>query len=122
MIDPKTGEHKPKTMHFGPEGKQVEICPRVPVRALMNDAIKMLPVRYMEALEHNQLIKSCCRHPENHDIIAFKSHPDLDDPDIYQFICDQCGNVHTRFLCEGVAFSDIHDEFKHEPARVPYWG
>lgn len=71
-------------------------CPRYPVRALM----QMLPVKYIEALEQNQLIPSCCRHPENHDIEAFKSRPEEASPDIYIFHCT-CGRKHRRFCVGG---------------------
>lgn len=71
-------------------------CPRYPVAKL----IKLLPVKYMEALEQNQLIASCCRHPENHEIEAFKSRPDEKAPDIYIFHCT-CGRKHTRFCVGG---------------------
>lgn len=81
------------------QGQQVECCPRIPVKKLMNDKVQLLPVKYMEALEQNQKIASCCRHPEDHDIIAQKSHPDEKAPDIYKFICT-CGRVHVRF-CMG---------------------
>ena len=33
-----------------------------------------LPIRFIEALEHNQQIPSCCRHPENHEISAWFSN------------------------------------------------
>jgi hypothetical protein len=79
-------------------------CPRVKVSELPADHI---PSRYIEALEHNQQIASCCRHPENHEIEAFKSHPDEVAPDIYVFHCT-CGRKHRRF-CVGA-----HDE-------RPFW-
>lgn len=61
-----------------------------------------LPVRWIEALEHNQKITSCCRHPENHEISAWFSSErdrDLGVPDIYIFHCP-CGRDHRRF-CVG---------------------
>ena len=86
-------------MEAGPVGQQVECCPRIPVKKLMNDKMQLLPIKYISALEQNQQISSCCRHPEDHDIVAQKSHPDEKAPDIYKFICT-CGKVHTRF-CMG---------------------
>jgi hypothetical protein len=59
----------------------VQACPRIKVAKLGN----LIPTKYLEALEHNQQIASCCRHPENHEIEAFKSHPDEKAPDIYIF-------------------------------------
>lgn len=75
---------------------QVAACPRVKVADLPEG---FLPKRYFEALEQNQQIASCCRHPENHDIEALKSHPDEPAPDIYIFHCT-CGRKHRRF-CVG---------------------
>ena len=95
-----------KTMGIEPRGKQVLACPRIPVARLMKfpnrpDGTPFLPVKYREALEHNQKIASCCRHPENHDIVALKSDSEQTAPDIYKFICDGCGRVHTRFCVGG---------------------
>lgn len=59
----------------------------------------MIPVKYLEALEHNQQIASCCRHPENHEIEAFKTKEELTVPDLYIFYCS-CGRKHPR-LCVG---------------------
>jgi hypothetical protein len=70
-------------------------CGRVKVADLGDH----LPARYLEALEQNQQIASCCRHPENHEIEAFKSHPEEEAPDIYIFHCP-CGRKHRRF-CVG---------------------
>lgn len=71
-------------------------CPRHAVAKLGN----LIPIKFIEALEQNQLIASCCRHPENHDIEAFKSHPDEKAPDIYVFHCT-CGRKHRRFCVGG---------------------
>lgn len=71
-------------------------CPRYPVKKL----IGLLPKKYLEGLEQNQQIASCCRHPENHEIEAFKSSPDQTAPDIYIFHCT-CGKKHRRFCCSG---------------------
>jgi hypothetical protein len=60
----------------------------------------LIPTRFIEALEHNQQIASCCRHPENHEVEAFKSHPDEKAPDIYVFHCT-CGRKHRRFCVGG---------------------
>jgi len=73
-------------------------CGRVKVADLGNH----LPVQYLEALEQNQQIASCCRHPENHEIEAFKSHPEEESPDIYIFHCS-CGRKHRRF-CVGETY------------------
>lgn len=75
-----------------------QACPRIAVAKVQ----RQLPVKYLEALEQNQLIPSCCRHPENHDIEAlYSSDQDKEKglPDIYVFHCT-CGRKHTR-LCVG---------------------
>lgn len=71
-------------------------CKRYPVKKLFN----LIPTKYIEALEQNQKIASCCRHPENHDIEAFKSKPSEPAPDIYIFHCT-CGKQHRRFCIGG---------------------
>ena len=75
-------------------------CPRVKVASCP----ARLPAKYIENLEQNQLIESCCRHPENHDIEAWFSCEEerqKGTPDIYKFFCDQCGRTHVRFCCGG---------------------
>jgi len=71
-------------------------CPRYPVAKLGG----LIPIKYIEALEHNQRISSCCRHPENHDIEAFRSGDAEPVPDIYVFHCT-CGRRHVRFCAGG---------------------
>ncbi len=77
---------------------RVQACPRVRVADLPEGFLKQ---NHIEHLEHNQQIASCCRHPENHEVEAFKSYPDEAAPDIYVFHC-QCGRKH-RFLCVGLS-------------------
>lgn len=72
-------------------------------RVRVEDCPARLPARFIEALEHNQKIASCCRHPENHEVEAwFSSEEDARRgiPDIYKFHCT-CGRVHTRFMVGG---------------------
>lgn len=84
----RKGDPLPKT--------QVPACPRVRV----NDfPAGIIPEKFKNYLEHNQKIASCCRHPENHDIEALKSHPEEPAPDIYIFHCT-CGRKH-RIFCVG---------------------
>ena len=75
---------------------QVVACPRYPVAKLFD----LIPAKYVEALEQNQQIASCCRHPENHDIEALKSSEAEELPDIYIFHCT-CGKQHRRFCVGG---------------------
>ncbi len=63
---------------------RVQVCPRVRVADLPEGFLKQ---NHIEGLEHNQLISLCCRHPEKHEVAAFKSHPDEEAPDIYIFYC-----------------------------------
>lgn len=74
----------------------VPACPRVKVADFPDGYLKQ---NHIDALEQNQKISSCCRHPENHEVEARKSHPDEQTPDIYVFHCT-CGKKH-RFLCVG---------------------
>lgn len=76
----------------------VPACPRVRVADLPEGHLKQ---NHIEGLEQNQLIASCCRHPENHEVEALKSHPDEPAPDIYIFHCT-CKRRH-RFFCIGMA-------------------
>jgi hypothetical protein len=71
-------------------------CPRYPVAKLRG----LIPIKFLEALEQNQLISSCCRHPEEHEIEAFRSRPEEKAPDIYVFHC-RCGRQHRRFCVGG---------------------
>ena len=72
----------------------VSFCPRVKVADFPP---RILPRKWIEGLEQNQKIASCCRHPENHEIEAFKSHPAEILPDIYIFYCT-CGRKHRRVM------------------------
>ena len=74
---------------------QVVACPRVKMADLPEGFIP--PKYYERNLEQNQLLASCCRHPENHEVEARKSHPDEKTPDIYIFHCT-CGRKHVRWL------------------------
>ena len=80
-------------------------CPRRKVSDFREGFLKK---NHIEALEQNQKIAHCCRHPENHDVEAFKSHPSEPFADIYIFHCT-CGRKH-RFFCVGIA--DYRPEWK----------
>jgi hypothetical protein len=63
-------------------------CPRVPVAKWMG----LIPAYWLEALEQNQQLPHCCRHPENHKIEAWYSSEEdrrKGIPDIYIFICEE---------------------------------
>lgn len=86
-------------------------CPRVKVAVVL----PLLPARYIEALEQNQQIASCCRHPENHEIEALYSSDEqraAGTPDIYIFHCT-CGRKHRRF-CVGTGTPE-------KPEIRPFW-
>lgn len=90
-------------------------CPPYPVAKLGN----LIPPKYVEALEQNQQIASCCRHPEDHTIEAwFSSDADRDRgvPDIYIFTCT-CGRKHRRFCVGGSAGSGPDAV----PELRPFW-
>jgi hypothetical protein len=78
-----------------PETKVLD-SPRVKVAAFHDGFLNQ---KHIEHLEQNQKIAHCCRHPENHEVAAFKSHPAEQAPDIYEFYCT-CGRTH-RFFCVG---------------------
>jgi hypothetical protein len=76
---------------------QVSACPKV---KMADFPPNWIPKRlYERNLEQNQQIATCCRHVEEHEIEARKSHPDEPVPDIYVFHC-QCGRKH-RVFCVG---------------------
>lgn len=77
------------------------IVPHSPRRRLSDFPAGFIPPRFYERnLEQNQQVSSCCRHVEDHDIEAFKSHPDEPAPDVYVIYCGTCGRKHRR-LCVG---------------------
>ena len=84
---------------------QISVCPRVKVADFPEGHLKQ---KHIDHLEQNQLIASCCRHPENHEVEAFKSHPEEPAPDVYVFYCT-CGRKH-RFFCVGL--TDERPEWK----------
>jgi hypothetical protein len=87
-------------------------APRHPVAKLPPG---LLPIKYIEALEQNQQIASCCRHPENHEIEAWYSceaEAAKGVPDIYIFHCT-CGRQHRRFCVGGSA--------PGKPEFRPFW-
>jgi hypothetical protein len=88
-------------------------CKRYPVRKLMaydangnlDEASprNLLPLKYVQSLERNQKLATCCRHPENHEIEAwYSSEADRQKgvPDIYINHCT-CGRRHVRFCVGG---------------------
>ena len=94
----KEAEHAPHRVAF--KRISVEKCPA------------KIPLKWIEQQEQNQQIASCCRHPENHDIVALYSSQhdqDLGMPDIYVLICKEqhdfgdgiIGEAHHRKFCVG---------------------
>lgn len=76
------------------------IVPHSPRRRVADFRPGFLKQNHIEGMERNQLLNLCCRHPENHEVEGFKSHPDEPAGDIYIYYC-QCGRKH-RYLCVGV--------------------
>ena len=76
------------------------LVPHCPRRKVSDFPKGFIPARlYERNLEQNQQLAQCCRHPENHEIEALKSHPDEPCADIYIFHCE-CGRKH-RVFCVG---------------------
>ena len=73
---------------------QQKALPRVKISDLPPNHI---PLRWVERLEHDQLLRSCCRHPENMEIEGFKSHPEELMPDVFKMYC-RCGRTHHFFF------------------------
>lgn len=95
---------RPEGIRHPPEHQTHDLaCPRVKV----SDCPVKIPTKFFEMLEQNQQLSSCCRHPENHDIIAFHSataertKDGRRVPDIYIFICDGCQRLHRRVMLGG---------------------
>jgi hypothetical protein len=85
---------------------QVEHSPR---RKVADFPPGFLKTKHIEAMEQNQKLPSCCRHPENHEVEARKSHPAEAAPDVYVFHCTSCGKK-QRFFC--VALDDERPEWR----------
>lgn len=77
---------------INPETLEI-VMQRVPVKEVLH----IIPERFLMNLEQNQKISTCCRHPENHYIEGWKSHPREPAPDIYIFYCDCCNRKHHIF-------------------------
>ena len=71
-------------------------CPQAPLKTLTG----VVPAKFLEAVEHNQLTNHCCRNLVEHGatIEAWKSKPDEPAPDIYVIQCGGCGRKHRRFM------------------------
>lgn len=121
-IGPMTQAHKEKLASLGvntaafedKDFQQTVACSRQPVsRVLKIPAIKDRIQGMIDSptLAYNQLLNHCCRNPEEHgDIIACYSSPEEAEkvdpvsgnkglPDIYIFICRDCGKSQPRFCC-----------------------
>lgn len=91
-------------------------CERAPVEKVRK-IVPNFPARYIERLEQNQKIASCCRHPENHEIEAGYSSPEDEAkgiPDIYIFHCT-CGRKHRTFCGGG------NNPITGEKDYRPFW-
>lgn len=82
--------------------------PDLPRRKVADFPNGFLKQKWIDQLEQNQKIASCCRHPENHEVEGLKSHPDEPVTDIYIFHCT-CGRKH-RYFCVGE--TDIRPQWK----------
>jgi len=75
-------------------------CHRIPLSKIMHKDEFRSKYKYIEQQEQNQKIASCCRHPENGEIEAWKSSEKEQVPDIYVLHCT-CGRKHQKF-CVGI--------------------
>lgn len=104
FIKPKKVEPGAFTKRFGTYAKGTVLpettIPHCPRRKVSDFPEGFLKPSHIAHLEQNQKIASCCRHPENHEVEALKSHADEPFADIYIFYC-QCGRKH-RFFCVGM--------------------
>lgn len=93
-------------------------CPRIKLSKVLG---KPVPHKFVEKnLEHNQQVRLCCRHIENHDIEAwYSSEADRDRgvPDIYIIYCGGCGRKHIRFCVGGSAGSGPNAPVE----KRPFW-
>jgi hypothetical protein len=107
-------------------------CPRVKVKnpapGVWTAGGARMPAKFAEALEQNQKLSSCCRHPENHEIEALFSNPDdcKGCPDIYIYHCT-CGRQHRRFCVGGNPMRDGETDYAalakigREEEKRPFW-
>lgn len=116
-----------------PDEHLIPACQRVKVKnpapGVYTAGGARLPIRYLEALEQDQQLAGCCRHPENHDLSAWYSCADdaaKGTPDVYVFHCS-CGRVHRRFGIGGnpmkdgvVDYAALHAIGREEDKR-PFW-
>lgn len=113
FIKPKKVELDAFTKRFGAYAKGTVLpettTPHCPRRKVSDFPEGFLKQKHIAHLEQNQKIASCCRHPENHEVEALKSHPDEPFADIYIFHC-HCGRKH-RFFCVGMT-DDQRPEWK----------
>lgn len=70
-----------------------------PMKPLVEGGI--LPVKLAECLEHNQLLRACCRDIGNMTAWLFKTDPRLPRPDGFVASC-RCGRNHIRVRCDPV--------------------
>lgn len=115
----------PQTLGYVPlDAPHILACPRHPVEKLW----RILPTKYLKALEDNEKIAECCRNPRaNMDIEAWWSNEEEKNkgaPDIYKFYCNECERVHVRF-CLGGDHPDSKNYSKFERPDLydlrPFW-
>ena len=68
-------------------------------------SMEALPIKVSHMLEHNQLIKLCCRHMENIQATLYRSMTAPEGkPDWIICECQKCGCKHHRVELEGCKF------------------
>jgi hypothetical protein len=123
LVDNRTPEekHRDRMKALGPIAERFGLYPKgtvlpetqviaCPKRKVADFPAGWIPQYLFDNVEQDQKLASCCRHPENHEIEARKSHPDEQAPDIYVLYCT-CGRKHRRLI--GAKFD--------RPEGRPYW-
>jgi hypothetical protein len=106
-------------------------CARTKISVLLKSPALRAPLtRFIErTLMHNQMVRSCCRDAESHEIEAwYSSAEDASKgvPDIYVVICG-CGRWHRYFCVGGTECPPMEHETADEHAarlassKRPFW-
>lgn len=66
-----------------------------PVKVGPARSMDTYPLKYSQALEHNQKLNLCCRHMENLSGQMYKTYTAIDGPDLFIATCT-CGRKHYR--------------------------
>lgn len=116
-----------ESAHLIPACRRVRV--KNPAAGVYTAGGARIPIRYIEALEQNQQISSCCRHPENHEISAWYTsgaEAAKEAPDVYILHCT-CGRSHARMCVGGTPMRDGEVDYAmlaaidREEEKRPFW-